>query len=249
VPITSFGIIAFRVKSGGQIEYLMIRRKDSLGYVDFMRGKYSIYNKDYIQNMIFQMTNVEKERLLANDFDTLWNDLWGETSMSEQYRNEENISRDKFNSLCSGISINGNSYSLKSLIEHSNKIFCWEEAEWGFPKGRRNYQERDYDCALREFCEETGYSKTDMILINNLLPYEETFTGSNYKSYKHKYYLNYMDYDKSMKKHNIQTSEIGLCEWKTYDECIKCIRSYNLEKLHMLNQIHNTLTQNRFYIE
>ena len=49
LPITSIGIVAFRIKD--QIpEYLMIRRKDSFGYIDFMRGKYSPYNINQIQN-------------------------------------------------------------------------------------------------------------------------------------------------------------------------------------------------------
>ena len=39
IPITSFGVIIFRMNRG-QREYLMIRRKDTLGYIDFMRGKY-----------------------------------------------------------------------------------------------------------------------------------------------------------------------------------------------------------------
>ena len=47
IPITSFGIIAFRYNTQNQLEYLMIRRKDTLGYNDFMRGKYSVYNKEY----------------------------------------------------------------------------------------------------------------------------------------------------------------------------------------------------------
>jgi len=42
-PITSFGIIVFRIKNDIP-QYLMIRRKDTLGYIDFMRGKYSAYN-------------------------------------------------------------------------------------------------------------------------------------------------------------------------------------------------------------
>ena len=50
-----------------------------------------------------------------------------------------------------------------------------------------------------------------------------------------------MDYKKSLKIHNIQTSEIGLCEWKSFEDCNKCIRNYNLEKKEMLKQIHNTL--------
>ena len=61
MPITSIGIIVFRYNDAN-IEYLMIRRKDTLGYLDFMRGKYSVYNKEYIMNMIKQMTTEEKER-------------------------------------------------------------------------------------------------------------------------------------------------------------------------------------------
>ena len=44
VPITSFGVISFRFKEG-ELQYLMICRKNTLGYIDFMRGKYSINNK------------------------------------------------------------------------------------------------------------------------------------------------------------------------------------------------------------
>ena len=43
-PITSIGIIAVRKNRDNQYEYLMIRRKDTLGYVDFMRGKYCVNN-------------------------------------------------------------------------------------------------------------------------------------------------------------------------------------------------------------
>mgnify|MGYP003326939511 CR=1 FL=1 len=52
LPITSYGLIAFRY-ANNDIEYLMIRRKDSFGYVDFVRGKYRVDNIDGI-NLIFQ---------------------------------------------------------------------------------------------------------------------------------------------------------------------------------------------------
>jgi hypothetical protein len=58
MPITSVGVIAFRYNNG-QIEYLMIRRKDTLGFIDFMRGKYFVNNKFYILNMLKQMTVAE----------------------------------------------------------------------------------------------------------------------------------------------------------------------------------------------
>ena len=48
-PIMSFGIICYRVNPKNmKIEYLMIRRKDSLGYVEFLRGKYHIHNNFHI---------------------------------------------------------------------------------------------------------------------------------------------------------------------------------------------------------
>jgi hypothetical protein len=39
MPITSIGLITFRIYND-EIQYLMICRKDTLGYIDFLRGKY-----------------------------------------------------------------------------------------------------------------------------------------------------------------------------------------------------------------
>ena len=91
-PISSIGIIAFRKSERyeNKFEYLMICRKDSLGYVDFMRGKYPLHSEFYIQNIINEMTNKEKEDLLEYDFKTLWNNLWG-NFVGCQYRGEEKI--------------------------------------------------------------------------------------------------------------------------------------------------------------
>ena len=59
-PITSYGILAYRFNNG-KIEYLMIRRKDTLGFVDIMRGKYQLYNKMYLMNIVNEMTMDEKK--------------------------------------------------------------------------------------------------------------------------------------------------------------------------------------------
>ena len=62
-PITSIGLIIFRRKNN-KIEYLLIRRKDSLGYVDFMRGKYPMGNKIYLNNILKEREKVRiKEKL------------------------------------------------------------------------------------------------------------------------------------------------------------------------------------------
>ena len=240
IPITSFGIVAFRIYKN-QLEYLMIRRKDTLGYIDFMRGKYSIFNTSYILNMLKQMTTCEKNLLLSGDFDMLWRKLWGDFNILAQYKSEENTSREKYNSLIQGVMFKNEFYTLKDLVEKSNEYDLWEEPEWGFPKGRRNYQENDYECALREFSEETGYLIKDINNIKNILPFDETFTGSNYKSYKHKYYLTFMDSSSTLDTTRYETTEVSKMEWKTYEECMQSIRNYNLEKKRMLTNINETL--------
>ena len=249
LPITSIGIILFRYNEFNQpndrIEYLMIRRKDTLGYLDFMRGKYSIYNKDYIINMMKQMTNIEKENLKNKDFQELWQNIWGSETISNQYKVEEIVSREKFTSLKNSVLNKNDFYSLESIIDESNLYELWEEPEWGFPKGRRNYQEKDFECAIREFEEETGIKSNKIMFLQNVLPFEEIFTGSNYKSYKHKYFLSYINYTDSLIMENYERSEVSKMEWKTYEQCMEYIRAYNLEKKRLLTNVHNTLSKYR----
>jgi 8-oxo-dGTP pyrophosphatase MutT (NUDIX family) len=246
-PITSFGIIVFRIKEDTP-QYLMIRRKDTLGYIDFMRGKYSIYNKYFIMNMLKQMTIEEKQNLLYNDFDKLWIELWGtSSSVLMQYKSEEISSKEKFNLLKEGVYTKIGFYNMKQLIEESKQYESWNEPEWGFPKGRRNYQETDYECALREFSEETGYSVKKLKNVHNILPFEEIFTGSNYKSYKHKYYLTYMKYEDTTINASYQKDEVSQMAWKDYDECISSMRTYNLEKMRLITNIHSAIKKCKIY--
>ena len=255
MPITSFGVVLFRNNPKIGIEYLMICRKDTLGYIDFIRGKYQLINAcisnsesqlspclKYVMNMLKQMTTNEKIKLQTKSFPDLWCELWGNNvnsivnkKVQPQYKLEESLSRNKFNELKK----NG---TLDELIRISNNEYpIFDCPEFGFPKGRRSFNEKDYDCAVRETIEETGYPANTFINIKNILPFEETFLGSNYKSYKHKYYLMYMKYENSFSTDNFEKSEVSEMVWKTYEECLECIRPYNHEKRRMITQINNTI--------
>jgi 8-oxo-dGTP pyrophosphatase MutT (NUDIX family) len=242
LPITSYGIVLFRPSSKG-IQYLMIRRKDSFGYIDLIRGKYSSYNVEQIQKSVDEMSVCEKERLKTEPFDHLWKKLWGDNN-NAQYRGEEVASSKKFEVIKSGILINSEKVTLDDIIENSKTN--WGETEWEFPKGRRNFQEKDLECAIREFEEETGYSRKDITVVENLLPFEEIFIGSNHKSYKHKYYLAYMN-DSVDTLQNFQKTEVSKMEWKTLNECLESIRPYNLEKKQIIININKVLQEYRLY--
>ena len=235
VPITSIGVIAFRIVNKEEIQYLMIRRKDTLGYIDFLRGKFSLDQKQYIMNMILQMTKHEKD-ILVQKYEAIHkgNSLNVREKVLELIHGYKNESTDEF-------------YDLKSLIDES-KLYCdWEEPEWGFPKGRRNGQENDYDCAIREFSEETGYSSTVLTNVRNIVPMEEIFTGSNYNSYRHKYYVMNISFENSNTSHKFQKSEVSGIGWWNLDQCLKKIRPYNLEKIQVLKNIDECLQKTRMF--
>ena len=244
-PITSLGIITFN-KTSNSLKYLLICRKDSLGYVEFLRGKYNVFDKNYIQNLVDEMTIYEKKNILTKSFSVLWNDLWGKFSHT-QYRQEEKSSSEKFSQLKKGIlDIHSNKmFSIETLINESTTN--WKYPEWGFPKGRRNYQETDLVCALREFQEETGYHKKEINIISNLKPFQEIFTGSNYKSYKHKYFLGMID-NNIEPENEFQIYEISKIEWVDLDNVINYFRNYDYEKKKILNELNKLLKTYKLYI-
>jgi hypothetical protein len=93
---------------------------------------------------------------------------------------------------------------------------------------------------------EKNYSKKDIKVIENLLPFEEMFLGSNHKAYKHKYFLGYTENNEN-NLNNFQRSEVSKIEWKTLDECLESIRPYNLEKKRLIININKVLQEYRLY--
>ena len=98
-PVLSCGILLIDkpllpVKAD-QTNILMIRRKDSLSFAEFMRGKYDIQDTNYIGTLIKNMTLKEQALVASESFDTLWKSLWGDDKTCQDYA----ISRDKFNQL------------------------------------------------------------------------------------------------------------------------------------------------------
>ena len=90
--------------------------------------------------------------------------------------------------------------------------------------------------------EETGYPLHLMKNMKNILPFDEIFLGSNYKSYKHRYYLMYMNYEDSHITDRYDRSEVSMMRWKTYEECLLSIRPNNIEKKRLIKNIEITLS-------
>lgn len=267
-PFLSNGIIAVKIneKDNEEHMFLMVKRKHTFGFIDFVRGKYSVNNKSHLLGLINEMTVGEKDKVMNLDFVSLWNYLWGNTKENEinkeqstkisNFDNEKKHAENKLKTLKEGVYLENDNYNLKQLIEMSNT--SWSDPEWEFPKGRKNMGENDIECAFREFVEETGYTYNDLVLLRNLVPYEEIFIGSNYESYKNKYFVCSFVSDSRESNMGIVLSpdettnkpinmfdkyEISEVKWFSFSECLKHIRIYNHEKKRLLSNINNTLNK------
>ena len=239
-PITSFGIITYKITSQG-LYYLMVQRKDSLCYTEFIRGKYDIKNIKYIKKLVSNMTASEKANLQSCTFDKLWNNLW--INNTNNMRKEYNNSIQKFKMLKNGYRLKSDDEILNIDMQYfTSTDGSIEEAEWEFPKGRRKINEKDVSCALREFEEESGISKNYIIIEDGQKQYEEIFVGKNKLRYRNIYYLaTYMKdniHDRFFNRMNQdQVKEIKDVKWMKFDE-VCCKITNKIEKLELFKRIH-----------
>jgi 8-oxo-dGTP pyrophosphatase MutT (NUDIX family) len=172
----------------------MVQRKDSLCFVEFVRGKYSLQNRMYLLRLLSNMTPGERASIECKNFDALWNGFW-QTDHNRTFIKEFEQSRCKFSMLVHGYCLRPVGGSAGNLIQVSldGLLAATSSArdgpEYGFPKGRRNINESDMRCACREFREETSMRAHDIHLLQGVVPFEEVFTGSNKVRYRHVYYV------------------------------------------------------------
>jgi 8-oxo-dGTP pyrophosphatase MutT (NUDIX family) len=272
-PLTSFGLISFKiveypedkdlnkelkdiVASQGHpeisdtkyplIKFLLIQRKDTMGYIDFLRGKYPsndllvknrMTRRDVRKRYIDEMTKDERERVLCKTFEEKWNSLWVNKN-SRPYRNEK-----------LGAS--------KHYIEHYQEA-CeyinstepkWFFTEFSFPKGRKQLRENNQRCAQREFQEETCYTDYDYSLLKSRT-FDEKFIGTNLIPYTHIYYLaraaNNIRMPKVDWSNQMQTGEVKNIGWFTVDQAFSLIRDYDWHKKKVLLEVYEYLLQTNY---
>lgn len=245
-PIMSFGHILFR-NDGNEPQILLIQRKDSLCYIEFLRGKYDIYNLKYIQILINKCSLDEKNNLLHLPFDKLWFNLWMEDESKNQHylKNDYIKGKDKFEKLKKGICFHHKYINLKDIIQQSPTQYSM--SEWEFPKGRKNSNETNKETAKREFEEETNYSTNDYQILQNVAALSEEYIGENRVKYKHIYYIGYLlNLDKKVTidlENKDQFTEIKDIRWFTKEEALYIIRDYHHTRKTVIEKIFTLLSQ------
>ncbi len=236
-PITSCGIILLRdtfepmklPADPKQVSVLMVLRKDSMSYMEFIRGKYDPNDTEFVKRLISNMTISEQTAIVNEEFDTLWTKLWGQGR--DTHSLEYDIAKNNYENL-----------DRKAIVKQVPSKYT--EPEWGFPKGRRSKGESDVVCAIREFNEETNIPNNAYEVIEKLC-FKEIFTGTNDIKYKHIYFIavlkNSKLVDTTQKLTTTQKREVSAVSWMTLKECKDITRPHYPERKSMIKDIERAI--------
>lgn len=175
--VSSYGVACVRKNpDSGCYEILMIKKRHTYAFVEFVRGVYDPY-KDYdLEYMFDAMTITEKSIIQTRRFEILWSICNSEPSKGAE-RSVYNRSLKKYTSL------HDRGTLLRLLSNSTNANLLWE-----IPKGRSNKKETPLISAVREFQEETGLSKDAYRILLDEGTIEYSFVDCGVK-YKYIYYI------------------------------------------------------------
>lgn len=251
-PITSYGVIYRYLPPDKEPEYLLIRRNESVSYLDIIRGN---YRESQLYFMIQDLPQFERERLLSYNFDVLWHDIHLKPAEGDAYEYGKEI----FNKL---------STKLPRLFEKIPSLDPNGKYLWLFPKGRPEWRdsqqhhdtaengnesekksrglvpESPIECAIREFREETN--GIDLLTPDNSLlfaePVIERYLGSNSKNYQTQYFI-YQTTNKPEIKpfetiqtpiRHVSVGEADEIKWVPVSQIIQYLRPARLELINYI---------------
>lgn len=144
----SVGIACCRF-NGSNPEILMVCKRYTYMYYIFAHSKYNSHSDDELIKMMNGMTIDEKYDLLSLNFMQIWYRIY----LNKPHKSSSYVlAKNKFEST---FVIDGGVRLTKLLAKSTSAAKIWE-----IPKGRKkNKNEPDIHCAIREFKEETGVSK------------------------------------------------------------------------------------------
>lgn len=178
----SLGVACCRF-NGNKPEIMLVRKRYTYAFNIFGHGKYNSGSNAELIGLFNGMTIEEKLDILSLNFMQIWYRLWlHSTPRNASYF----LAKNKFEST---FVVDGG-VRLRKLIEKSGN----SSPVWEIPKGRKkNKQEADIHCAIREFYEETGVAKKNY----KIFPWATrtySFVDSGAK-YTNTYYLAFTKYN------------------------------------------------------
>lgn len=212
------------------LRFLLISKKFSYAYYDFIHSKYNLCQNGKIAKLLNEMSQSEFDSILTKSYKDLWNTLHTTRTFFPE-------SEKKFNEVRKKIKAND------LLLNKDHFLY----PEWEFPKGAKNDDDvDDINTAIREFKEETNLNDNDFIVYSNISPIIENFIGSDENNYTYYYYIALINPNVVIdKKYTLESDNIGFYSYDTaynyFNRPIQCERRRILECI--FNDIINWLNK------
>jgi ADP-ribose pyrophosphatase YjhB (NUDIX family) len=174
-----------------------MKEKISCGIVSITNDKRIILIlKKYTYEFMCLILGFYKNGLKLNNITEMEREILLKFSIKEIYNTYFNDNKMRFSRIRKNFKEYKRKISIKSgksFNEYLKKLKLNNNLMWEIPKGRIRYKEKFYNCAKREFVEETGIN--NIFINNNITPMKEIKIRRNTK-YITYYYLGECEYIK-----------------------------------------------------
>lgn len=189
IPVKkSYGILCCRYDiDSKQIELLMIKRRCSYYYNDFVMGHYNRNDEARLIALFNNMSAEEKVTISRLNFSQMWYRVWfdiPDRNARDKVAQEHYIRFMRCKEIFEKNFMNDHGDYLRILLNRSHSC----ETPWEIPKGRKaDPKEKDLNAAIREVWEETGLNPDEYVLLGEQ-PLVNTYIYDNTK-YVNTFYI------------------------------------------------------------
>jgi 8-oxo-dGTP pyrophosphatase MutT (NUDIX family) len=205
----SVGLIGIRISPENTFEYLLVKKRLTYEFVDFIMGR---YHKDQIDKMLNKMTIDEKLDIMTLDFSKMWYRVYLELNVTDGHYMKK---KSRFDTTF--LIKDQGAYLLQKIGQSDS---CGNDSLWEFPKGRKEPHETDIICAVREFKEETKFIKNSYSILPGITR-TQSFSDNNVK-YENVYHVALLTCRYSKPRISLanktQIKEINDIRWMSADE-------------------------------
>jgi 8-oxo-dGTP pyrophosphatase MutT (NUDIX family) len=155
----SYGVACCRYNTmTRKMEILMVKKRYTFYYVEFILGHYTNADDIKLPYLFNRMSNEEKLDIESCCFERMWARVWREVPTNQDVMYAKYIKcKRKFDNCFTGSC----SVAISELLSASTS----QDPMWEIPKGRKDANETELGCAIRELREETELSDNSYYII------------------------------------------------------------------------------------
>jgi 8-oxo-dGTP pyrophosphatase MutT (NUDIX family) len=203
---TSYGIALakYNKAANNNVEILLIKKRYTYAFFELVMAHYKKGDLKYIKYMFDNMSYSEKIDIMSMQFSRLWsrihhsdperfynivdvykNNNFSNSTIEQRYSEAEQYKLyiEKKNKFEKSFLKDGGK-KLRTLIHQSSDA----KVIWEMPKGGKNGNESNIDCAIREFYEETSVKSNKYRILHDVPPLIDSFVDNDI-IYKTVYYI------------------------------------------------------------